>query len=100
MTWGICFVVYACWPCLVWAAIYVTIAQAFENRLSTSGADYHVQATSLIYLTQVDNVAFSDNYAGVLGPEAKDCVVLGPGVGKVAGLPGNGSNEWCKVTAL
>ena len=75
---------------------------SFANRLTTSGAKYGVNATSLVYLAEADSIHFLNNAVdgsgGELGPEATACVSIGSGVRDVKGLPGeNGSSAWCRV---
>jgi hypothetical protein len=85
-----------------------TFANTFMNRMTNTGADYHVPTTSLIYLVEVDGASFTDNIVvgknsstGTLGPEATACAVLGAGVTNVTGLSpateGNTTSAWCRV---
>ena len=76
---------------------------SFENSVSTSGASYGVPSTALIFVSQVSGVRFDANRVGSdgePGPEATQCVGLGPGAkGNIAGLPGNATSggAWCKL---
>ena len=71
----------------------------FVNRLCSTGSQWHVPNSSLIYLSQVDGVDFKGNSVGAdgkLGPKGKACATLGPGATNVNGLPDGVGNAWCK----